>query len=186
MAHVLIIGACGVGRVVTHKCVMNKDVFTKITLASRRLESCKVIQEELPAGAVGIEQVDADNTTELEELIVRIKADIVINVALPYQDLTIMDACLKTNIQYLDTANYEHHDEAKFEYKEQWEKHAAFKEKGLMEFTTEEPIRCEGLTQVFTKPTPFTGIIYEFIEREKHGFCQDSVKFLMESTRDLK
>jgi len=61
-----------------------------------------------------------------------------------------------------------------------------FKEKGLMEFTTEEPIRCEGLTQVFTKPTPFTGIIYEFIEREKHGFCQDSVKFLMESTRDLK
>lgn len=132
MAHVLIIGAGGVGRVVTHKCVMNKSVFTKITLASRRLESCKVIQEELPAGAVDIEQVDADNTTELAELIVRIKADIVINVALPYQDLTIMDACLKTNIPYLDTANYEHPDEAKFEYKEQWAKHEAFKEKGLM------------------------------------------------------
>ncbi len=132
MAHVLIIGAGGVGRVVTHKCVMNKDVFTKITLASRRLESCKTIQEELPAGAVEIEQVDADNTTELAELIVRIKADMVINVALPYQDLTIMDACLKTNIPYLDTANYEHPDEAKFEYKEQWAKHEAFKEKGLM------------------------------------------------------
>ncbi len=132
MAHVLIIGAGGVGRVVTHKCVMNKDVFTKITLASRRLESCKTIQEELPAGAVEIEQIDADNTTELAELIVRIKADMVINVALPYQDLTIMDACLKTNVPYLDTANYEHPDEAKFEYKEQWAKHEAFKEKGLM------------------------------------------------------
>ncbi len=132
MAHVLIIGAGGVGRVVTHKCVMNKDVFTKITLASRRLESCKTIQEELPSGAVEIEQVDADNTEELAELIVRIKADMVINVALPYQDLTIMDACLKTNIPYLDTANYEHPDEAKFEYKEQWAKHEAFKQKGLM------------------------------------------------------
>lgn len=132
MAHVLIIGAGGVGRVVTHKCVMNKGVFTKITLASRRLESCKVIQEELPAGTVDIEQVDADNTIELAELIVRIKADIIINVALPYQDLTIMDACLKTNIHYIDTANYEHPDEAKFEYKEQWAKHEAFKEKGLM------------------------------------------------------
>lgn len=132
MAHVLIIGAGGVGRVVTHKCVMNSDTFTKITLASRRLSSCKVIADELPAGAVSIEQVDADNTAELTELIQRIKADIVINVALPYQDLTIMDACLNTNTPYLDTANYEHPDEAKFEYKEQWAKDGAFKEKGLM------------------------------------------------------
>ena len=132
MAHVLIIGAGGVGRVVTHKCVMNKETFTKITLASRRLESCKVIQGELPSGSIAIEQVDADSTAELTELIVRIKADIVINVALPYQDLTIMDACLATNVAYLDTANYEHPDEAKFEYKEQWAKDEAFKEKGLM------------------------------------------------------
>ena len=132
MAHVLIIGAGGVGRVVTHKCVMNAETFTKITLASRRLESCKTIADELPQGAVNIEQVDADKTTELAELIVRIKADIVINVALPYQDLTIMDACLATNIPYLDTANYEHPDEAKFEYKEQWAKHEEFKEKGLL------------------------------------------------------
>ncbi len=132
MAHVLIIGAGGVGRVVTHKCVMNKDVFTKITLASRRLESCKVIQEELPSGSVDIKQIDADNTEELAALIEAIKADLVINVALPYQDLTIMDACLLTNTPYLDTANYEHPDEAKFEYKEQWAKHDAFKEKGLM------------------------------------------------------
>lgn len=132
MAHVLIIGAGGVGRVVVHKCVMNKSTFTKITLASRRLESCKVIQSELPEGAIDVEQVDADNTDELSALITRIKADLVINVALPYQDLTIMDACLNTNTPYLDTANYEHPDEAKFEYKEQWAKNDAFKEKGLM------------------------------------------------------
>ena len=132
MSHVLIIGAGGVGRVVTHKCVMNKETFTKITLASRRLSSCKTIADELPAGSVDIEQVDADDTDELAELISRIGAQLVINVALPYQDLTIMDACLKTNIPYLDTANYEHPDEAKFEYKEQWAKHEAFKEKGLL------------------------------------------------------
>ena len=132
MAHVLIIGAGGVGRVVVHKCVMNKSTFTKITLASRRIESCKTIQSELPAGAIDIAQVDADNTAELSELITRIKAEIVINVALPYQDLTIMDACLATNIPYLDTANYEHPNEAKFEYKLQWAKHEQFKEKGLL------------------------------------------------------
>ena len=132
MSHVLIIGAGGVGRVVTHKCVMNKETFTKVTLASRRLSSCKTIADELPAGSVNIEQIDADNTDELAALISRIKADIVINVALPYQDLTIMDACLATNTPYLDTANYEHPDEAKFEYKEQWAKHEQFKEKGLM------------------------------------------------------
>ena len=132
MAHVLIVGAGGVGRVVTHKCVMNKDVFTKITLASRRLSSCEIIQSELAVGAVNIAQVDADNTQELATLIEKIGAEIVINVALPYQDLTIMDACLQTNIPYLDTANYEHPDEAKFEYKEQWAKHEAFKEKSLM------------------------------------------------------
>ena len=132
MAHVLIIGAGGVGRVVVHKCVMNKNTFTKITLASRRLESCKVIQSELPDGAIDVEQVDADNTEELSALITRIQADLVINVALPYQDLTIMDACLATNTPYLDTANYEHPDEAKFEYKEQWAKQEQFKEKGLL------------------------------------------------------
>ena len=132
MAHVLIIGAGGVGRVVTHKCVMNKETFTKVTLASRRLSSCKTIADELPVASVNIEQIDADNTDELAVLISRIKADIVINVALPYQDLTIMDACLATNTPYLDTANYEHPDEAKFEYKEQWAKHEQFKEKGLL------------------------------------------------------
>ena len=132
MAHVLIIGAGGVGRVVTHKCVMNKETFTKITLASRRLSSCETIAKELPSDAVNIAQVDADNTDELADLITKIGAQLVINVALPYQDLTIMDACLKTNTPYLDTANYEHPDEAKFEYKEQWAKHEQFKERGLL------------------------------------------------------
>jgi len=132
MSHVLIIGAGGVGRVVTHKCVMNTKTFTKITLASRRLQSCKKIADELPVGMVDIEEIDADKVDELAQLIKRIGAQLVINVALPYQDLSIMDACLKSNVPYLDTANYEHPDEAKFEYKEQWAKHEAFKEKGLM------------------------------------------------------
>lgn len=132
MATVLIIGAGGVGRVVTHKCVMNPDTFTKVVLASRRLESCKTIADELPEGAVEIAQVNADNVDETARLIDQVGADIVINVALPYQDLFIMDACAKTGVDYLDTANYEHPDEAKFEYKEQWERDEAFKEAGIM------------------------------------------------------
>jgi len=132
MSHVLIIGAGGVGRVVTHKCVMNSETFTKVTLASRRLESCQIIADELPSGSVDIAQVDADDTQALANLISKIGAELVINVALPYQDLTIMDACLQTKVPYLDTANYEHPDEAKFEYKEQWAKDEAFKQEGIM------------------------------------------------------
>ena len=132
MATVLIIGAGGVGGVVTHKCVQNRDVFTKIVLASRRLESCEKIQKQLPDGAIEIAQVDADNSDETAELIRKVGADIVVNVALPYQDLTIMDACIATNRPYLDTANYEHPDEAKFEYKEQWARDGAFKDAGIM------------------------------------------------------
>ena len=132
MATVLIIGAGGVGRVVTHKCVMNNDTFTKIVLASRRLESCKIIADELPEGAVEIAQVNADSVEETAALIEKVGADIVINVALPYQDLSIMDACVQTGADYLDTANYEHPDEAKFEYKEQWARDAAFKQAGIM------------------------------------------------------
>jgi len=132
MSTVLIIGAGGVGGVVTHKCVMNKDTFTKIVLASRRIESCEKIQQQLPEGAIEIAQVDADNTAETAALIKKVKADVVINVALPYQDLTLMDACLEAGVDYLDTANYEHPDEAKFEYKLQWAKDEAFKEAGLM------------------------------------------------------
>jgi len=132
MSTVLIIGAGGVGGVVTHKCVMNSSTFTKIVLASRRIESCEKIQKQLPSGAIEIAQVDADNTAETAALIKKVDADVVINVALPYQDLTIMDACLEAGVDYLDTANYEHPDEAKFEYKLQWEKDQAFKDANLM------------------------------------------------------
>lgn len=132
MATVLIIGAGGVGRVVAHKCVMNGTTFDRIILASRTLKRCEEIQNELPKGAIEIATVDADNTQEVIDLIKRVKADILINVALPYQDLTIMDACIVTNTPYLDTANYEHPDEAKFEYKLQWEKDKAFKDAGIM------------------------------------------------------
>jgi saccharopine dehydrogenase (NAD+, L-lysine-forming) len=111
---------------------MNSETFTKIVLASRRLESCKTIADELPAGAVEIAQVNADSVEETAALIKKVKADIVINVALPYQDLAIMDACIETGVDYLDTANYEHPDEAKFEYKEQWARDAAFKQAGIM------------------------------------------------------
>ncbi|WP_345994038.1 saccharopine dehydrogenase family protein [Sulfurimonas sp. HSL-1716] len=131
MATTLIIGAGGVGRVVAHKCVMNKDVFGRIVLASRTLGRCKTIQEELD-GAIEITTVDADKTEEVIKLINETGADIVINVALPYQDLAIMDACIATKTPYLDTANYEHPDEAKFEYKLQWERDAKFKEAGIM------------------------------------------------------
>ena len=131
MATTLIIGAGGVGRVVAHKCVMNKEVFGRIVLASRTLGRCKTIQEELN-GAIEITTVDADKTEEVIKLINEVGADIVINVALPYQDLAIMDACIATKTPYLDTANYEHPDEAKFEYKLQWERDEKFKEAGIM------------------------------------------------------
>lgn len=132
MATVLIIGAGGVGRVVAHKCVMNNHVFDRIVLASRSIGRCEEIKSELPEGALEITTVDADNTQEVIDLITNIKPDILINVALPYQDLAIMDACIATKTPYLDTANYEHPDEAKFEYKLQWERDAAFKEAGIM------------------------------------------------------
>ena len=128
----LIIGAGGVGRVVVHKCVMNSHVFGKIVLASRSIGRCEEIKSELPNADLEITTVDADITDEVIELIKAVNADIVINVALPYQDLTIMDACIATKTPYLDTANYEHPDEAKFEYKLQWERDAAFKEAGVM------------------------------------------------------
>ncbi|HZF70730.1 saccharopine dehydrogenase family protein [Sulfuricurvum sp.] len=132
MATALIIGAGGVGRVVAHKCVMNNHVFDRIILASRSIGRCEEIQSELPSGAIEITTVDADNTQEVIDLINKFNPDILINVALPYQDLTIMDACIATKTPYLDTANYEHPDEAKFEYKLQWARNEQFKEAGIM------------------------------------------------------
>ncbi|MDF1883538.1 saccharopine dehydrogenase family protein [Sulfurimonas sp. SAG-AH-194-C21] len=128
----LIIGAGGVGRVVVHKCVQNAAVFGRIVLASRNIESCVNIKKELPDAEIFVTALDADITEDVITLIEKINADIVINVALPYQDLTIMDACIATCTPYLDTANYEHPDEAKFEYKLQWARDEKFKEAGIM------------------------------------------------------
>ena len=135
MSRVLIVGAGGVGRVVAHKCAQNSEVFTHITLASRTLEKCEQIRDEIKERQgieIEVAKVDADNVEELVQLIKEVDPYMVINVALPYQDLSIMDACLLTGVHYLDTANYEHPDTAKFEYKEQWAKDPDFREKGLM------------------------------------------------------
>jgi saccharopine dehydrogenase (NAD+, L-lysine-forming) len=131
MANVMIIGAGGVGRVVAHKCAQVPDVFSGILLASRTKEKCDRIAAEIDA-PVQTAQVDADRVPELVALIRTFKPELVINVALPYQDLHIMDACLETGVDYLDTANYEPPDTAKFEYRRQWEYHERFREKGLM------------------------------------------------------
>jgi len=131
MSNVLIIGAGGVGGVVTHKCAQRPDVFTNITLASRTKSKCDAIAAQLDR-TINTARVDADNVQELTELISNVQPELVINVALPYQDLTIMDACLATGTDYLDTANYEPPDTAKFEYSWQWAYQGRFKEAGLM------------------------------------------------------
>ena len=135
MATVLIIGAGGVSRVVTKKCAMNSEVFSKIVLASRTKSKCDQIAAEIKESLhVNIETaaIDADDVDALVALIEQVKPALVLNIALPYQDLTIMDACVKTKVPYLDTANYEHPDLAKFEYKEQWARDNAFKDAGIM------------------------------------------------------
>lgn len=131
MSTVLIIGAGGVGQVVTHKCAQLPDVFTRIVLASRNEVKCKSIVAQLDR-EIETAQVDADNVPELVALIRRVEPFLIINVALPYQDLTIMDACLETGVHYLDTANYEPLDTAKFEYRWQWEYQEKFQKAGLM------------------------------------------------------
>jgi len=135
MAKVLIIGAGGVGRVVANKCARNSEIFSDITLASRTKKKCEIIADEIKqmlGVTIKTAQVDADNIDELVALIQKVEPQIVINVALPYQDLTIMDACIKTGVHYLDTANYEHPDTAKFEYKLQWQRDEAFKDANIM------------------------------------------------------
>ncbi|MDM5270770.1 saccharopine dehydrogenase family protein [Sulfurovum sp. zt1-1] len=131
----LIIGAGGVGNVVAFKCAMNAETFGNITLASRTVSKCDEIAanvKEKTGVQIATAQVDADSVPELVDLIMKTDADIVINVALPYQDLTIMDACTQCGVDYLDTANYEHPDEAKFEYKEQWARNEQFKKADIM------------------------------------------------------
>ncbi|WP_163833519.1 saccharopine dehydrogenase family protein [Spartinivicinus ruber] len=130
MSKVLIIGAGGVGGVVTHKCAQLPEVFKEITLASRTEAKCKAIAAQLNR-PIKTAQVDADNVPELVALLKQEKPNLVINVALPYQDLTIMDACLEVGVHYLDTANYEPLDTAKFEYKWQWAYQEKFEKAGL-------------------------------------------------------
>ena len=131
MGKVLIIGAGGVGTVVAHKVAQNPDVFTEVVLASRTKSKCDAIVKAIGSDRFTTAQVDADNVDELVALFNTHKPELVINVALPYQDLTIMEACLKTGVNYLDTANYEPIDEAKFEYSWQWAYKKRFEEAGL-------------------------------------------------------
>ena len=129
MCRALIIGAGGVGTVVTQKVAAN-PIFSDVMLASRTKSKCDAVAAAIGGGRVKTAQVDADSVPELCELFRAFRPDIVINVALPYQDLTIMDACLECGVNYLDTANYEPRDEAHFEYSWQWAYPGSFPRKG--------------------------------------------------------
>ncbi|MDR0370296.1 MAG: saccharopine dehydrogenase family protein [Prevotellaceae bacterium] len=151
MGKVLIIGAGGVGTVVAHKVAQNTNVFTEIMLASRTKSKCDAIAADVKRRwgvAIQTAKVDADSVAELVELFYNYRPELVINVALPYQDLAIMDACLKCGVHYLDTANYEPKDEAKFEYKWQWAYKEKFEKAGLTAI-----LGCgfdPGVTSIFT------------------------------------
>lgn len=134
MGKVLIIGAGGVGTVVVNKVAQNSDVFTDIMLASRTKSKCDAIAADIKKRtgvSIRTAKVDADIVPELVKLLHEFKPELVINVALPYQDLTIMDACLEAGVNYLDTANYEPKDEAHFEYSWQWAYQEKFRKAGL-------------------------------------------------------
>ena len=131
MAKVVIIGAGGVGTVVAHKCAQHPDVFTEIVIASRTRSKCEAVVEAIGKPNLSADVVDADSVPQLVELFNRHKPALVINVALPYQDLTIMDACLICGVNYLDTANYEPKDVAHFEYSWQWAYKQRFEDAGL-------------------------------------------------------
>jgi saccharopine dehydrogenase (NAD+, L-lysine-forming) len=151
MNKVLIIGAGGVGNVVAHKCAMVPEVFGEITLASRTVSKCDAIAAEVKqrtGRTIATAQVDADNSAETADLIRKTGATLLINVALPYQDLHLMDACLAAGCDYMDTANYEPKDVAKFEYSWQWAYQERFLKAGLSALLGSgfDP----GVTNVFT------------------------------------
>lgn len=134
MGKALIIGAGGVASVAIHKCCQNSDVFEEIMIASRTKAKCDAIAEKLAGTTkthIRTAKVDADQVDELIALIEEFKPDVVLNLALPYQDLTIMDACLATKTHYVDTANYEPEDTAKFEYSWQWAYRERFEKAGI-------------------------------------------------------
>ncbi len=152
MSKVLIIGAGGVGQVVTYKCAMNPDVFSEILLASRTKSKCDTIaasiKKDLGYDKISTAAIDAEDVPALVALIRSFQPKMVIHVALPYQDLTIMDACLEAGVHYMDTANYEPKDEAKFEYSWQWAYQDRFKKAGLTAL-----LGCgfdPGVTSIFT------------------------------------
>jgi len=154
MNTVLVIGAGGVSNVTVHKMASFSSIFNKIVLASRTISKCKGIQESVKKKYgvdIDIVSLDADNIDETISLINKHNPFVVVNLALPYQDLNIMEACLSTSTHYLDTANYEPKENAKFEYKWQWDYQQKFKEKGLMALLGSgfDP----GVTNVFTAHT---------------------------------
>ena len=134
MGKIMIVGCGGVGSVAVHKCCQNSDAFSEVVIASRTLSKCDALKEKLQGTTktkITTAQVDADDTAVLTELIRKEKPDAVLNLALPYQDLLIMEACLAAGVHYIDTANYEPEDTAKFEYKWQWEYRERFENAGL-------------------------------------------------------
>lgn len=154
LSKVLVIGAGGVGSVAVHKMAMNTDIFSHITLASRRKFKCDAVAESVKQRTgvtIDTAEVDADDVAATTALLKQVKPDLVVNLALPYQDLAIMDACLAAGVNYLDTANYEPRDEAKFEYSWQWAYQDRFKQAGLMALLGSgfDP----GVTSVFTSHT---------------------------------
>jgi saccharopine dehydrogenase (NAD+, L-lysine-forming) len=130
MLDVLIIGAGAAGSVVAKKCAKNRDVFGKIHLASRTFSKCEAVAAAC-ATPITISELDADNVADTVALLKTQRPQLVINMALPYQDLAIMSACLEAGVDYMDTANYEPRNEAKFEYSWQWAYHDRFRAKGL-------------------------------------------------------
>ena len=151
MSKVLVIGAGGVSSVCVHKMAMNPDVFSQIHLASRTKSKCDAIAasvKERTGQEVSTYEIDAEEVPAMVNLIRKLEPSLVVNLALPYQDLPIMDACLEAGVCYLDTANYEPKDEAKFEYKWQWAYHDRFKDAGIMALLGSgfDP----GVTSVFT------------------------------------
>ncbi len=151
MSTILVIGAGGVSSVAVHKMAMNADIFTDIHLASRTKTKCDSIAASVKSRTgqnVATYEIDAEEVPAMVNLIRKVRPSLVVNLALPYQDLPIMDACLEAGVSYLDTANYEPKDEAKFEYHWQWAYHDRFKEAGLMALLGSgfDP----GVTSVFT------------------------------------
>lgn len=134
MGKVLVIGCGGVASVAIQKCAMNSEVFDEICIASRTVSKCDALKEKLKGKSkakITTAQVDADKVTDLVELIRKVQPDVVLNLALPYQDMAIMDACLETGVHYVDTANYEPEDTAKFEYKWQWAYREKYEKAGI-------------------------------------------------------